>query len=144
MSHFWEFTGLWQETNLLYAQWAKAHGLSMTELLVALSLVEQPQGCRQKDICDRWALPKQTVNSLLKHWHMQNWVISTPDETDRRARRVTLTRQGLAYAGEIARQLIQTENQVWQRMGEETSQEFLAASARYNQYFREACEDEGR
>ncbi len=144
MSHFWEFTGLWQETNLLYAHWAKTHGLSMTELLVALSLVEQPQGCRQKDICDRWALPKQTVNSLLKHWQQQDWVVFTPDETDRRARRVTLTPQGLAYAGEIARQLIRTENQVWRRLGEEDSRELLTATARYNQYFREACEDEER
>lgn len=45
MGYFWEFTGLWQETNMLYADWAKRHGLSLTELLVALSLVEQPQGC---------------------------------------------------------------------------------------------------
>lgn len=144
MGYFWEFTGLWQETNMLYADWAKRHGLSLTELLVALSLVEQPQGCRQRDICRRWALPKQTVNSLLKQWQQQGWVSFAQEPGDRRVRRVTLTSQGLAYAGEIARQLIQTESQVWQRLGQETSQEFLDATARYNQYFREACDHEGK
>lgn len=143
MSYFWDYSRLWQKTNLLYARWAKSHGLSLTQLLVALSLVEQPQGCCQRDICERWALPKQTVNSLLGQWRQRGWVEIHPLESDRRTKGVRLTAQG-AYAGEIARQLIATESQAWQRLGEKDSQAMLTAVARYNQYFQEACNEEGR
>ena len=88
MGYFWEFTGLWQETNMLYADWAKRHGLSLTELLVALSLVEQPQGCRQRDICRRWALPKQTVNTILDGMQKKGYIRLDVLPTDRRSKQI--------------------------------------------------------
>lgn len=143
MSNFWEYITLWQEVNALYEDWAKRHQMSLSELLVALSLIQQPQGCRQSQICRQWGLPKQTVNSLLKQWQKEEWVDFAQDPEDRRARLVALTPKGLSYVGEIARELIQTESLVWERLGEDTSRAFLDATQRYNQLFREACEDEG-
>ena len=142
MSYFWEYTAFWQEMNDLYEDWAKRHGMSFSELLVALSLVQQPKGCRQSDICRHWALPKQTVNSVLKQWQKQEWVTFARDELDRRARRVSLTSHGAAHAGKIARQLIEMESQVWDKMGAETAQLLLETTQQYNRYFREVFEDE--
>lgn len=77
------YTTLWQETNALYEKWAKKHGLSYYELLVILSLADK-SACKQKDICQVWQLPKQTVHTILKAFVQHGWVELTPCEDDRR------------------------------------------------------------
>ena len=67
------YTTLWQETNALYEKWAKKHGLSYYELLVILSLADK-SACKQKDICQVWQLPKQTVHTILKAFVQHGWV----------------------------------------------------------------------
>ena len=73
------YTTLWQETNALYEKWAKKHGLSYYELLVILSLADK-SACKQKDICQVWQLPKQTVHTILKAFVQHGWVELTPCE----------------------------------------------------------------
>lgn len=65
------YTELWRETNALYEDWARKHGLSYYELLVILSLSEKDMVHTQKNICRRWQLPKQTVNSIFKKFYWQ-------------------------------------------------------------------------
>lgn len=40
--------------------------MSLYELLVILSIVEADGTVLQKDICQRFAIPKQTVNAIIK------------------------------------------------------------------------------
>lgn len=84
------YTTLWQETNALYEKWAKKHGLSYYELLVILSLADK-SACKQKDICQVWQLPKQTVHTILKAFVQHGWVELTPCEDDRRNKTIRLT-----------------------------------------------------
>ena len=60
------YNALWLDSSVLYREWAKAHDVSYFELLVILSLTEGP--CSQKEICQKWQIPKQTVNSILKNF----------------------------------------------------------------------------
>ena len=67
------FYALWRENNDIYAEWAQARGLSYFELLVILSLAEGEK--TQRQICDQWTLPKQTVHSILRAFQRQGLFI---------------------------------------------------------------------
>ena len=51
-----------------YSRWAAVHGISYNELLVLYTLREQGY-CTQKQICDRYLLPRQTINHVIGVLH---------------------------------------------------------------------------
>ena len=53
------FYSLWRENNAIYEEWSKAHGLSSNELLFLYSLYEDDNECTQRNISQRWFIPKQ-------------------------------------------------------------------------------------
>ena len=62
-----KYYNLWQETTILYERWARLHGLTYNSLTVLIAVADRRRGtCTQKSICREWALPKQTVNTILK------------------------------------------------------------------------------
>ena len=48
----------------LYAAWSKEHGISYHELLVLYTIRDQGF-CTQKQICDSYLLPRQTMNHVI-------------------------------------------------------------------------------
>ena len=131
------YTTLWQETNALYEKWAKKHGLSYYELLVILSLADK-SACKQKDICQVWQLPKQTVHTILKEFVQHGWVELTPCEDDRRNKTICLTPIGEKNICAIAGELQRCERAVWKKLGAERANALIEYTRRYNQYFQEA------
>ena len=68
---------VWQECNNVYEEWAKAHGLSMNSLLIFFSIQEDKQNCTQKAISQKWLIPKQTVNMILKDFEKRGLIEGT-------------------------------------------------------------------
>lgn len=136
------YTALWRETNMIYEDWAKKHGLSYSELLVILSLAEMKGTCLQKDICRQWTLPKQTVNSVLKNLMGRSLVSLTSYETDRRSKLIQLTKEGKLYVDSIACNLQKAEYSAWTKMGEENTEMLLKTVSLYNSYLKEEVESE--
>lgn len=136
------YTALWRETNMIYEDWAKKHGLSYSELLVILSLAEMKGTCLQKDICRQWTLPKQTVNSVLKNLMERSLVSLTSYETDRRSKLIQLTKEGKLYVDSIAGDLQRAEYSAWTKMGEENTDMLLKTVSLYNSYLKEEVESE--
>ena len=67
-----KYYNLWQETTILYERWARLHGLTYNSLTVLIAVADRRRGtCTQKSICREWALPKQTVNTILKDFEKQ-------------------------------------------------------------------------
>lgn len=60
-----EYYELWGRMDAVYDRWAKAHGMTYTELMVLYALWETKQPITQRDLCQEQHLPKQTVNSVL-------------------------------------------------------------------------------
>lgn len=60
------YYAVWRENNLVYEEWAKAHGLSETGLWVLRAIYYDKESCTQKKISEQWVIPKQTVNMILK------------------------------------------------------------------------------
>lgn len=134
------YNTLWLDSSVLYREWAKAHGISYFELLVILSLTEGP--CSQKEICQKWQIPKQTVNSILKNFLRNHWAELTPAIEDKRNKIILLTKEGRAYMEPLSQKLTDCECAVWEKLGEERQKALMETTALYNKLFREAQADE--
>lgn len=129
-----QYNALWIETNQLYETWARQRGMSLYELLVILSIVEADGTVLQKDICQRFAIPKQTVNAIIKTLTDKGWLELKVSEQDRR---LSLTPEGSAQAAQIAQALQEHEAQVWLRLGLDRAEQLIEHTALYNRHFRE-------
>ena len=146
-----QYNALWIETNQLYETWARQRGMSLYELLVILSIVEADGTVLQKDICQRFAIPKQTVNAIIKTLTDKGWLELKVSEQDRRSRKLSLTPEGSAQAAQIAQALQEHEAQaaqiaqalqeheaqVWLRLGLDRAEQLIEHTALYNRHFRE-------
>lgn len=127
-----QYNALWIETNQLYETWARQRGMSLHELLVILSIVEADGTVLQKDICQRFVIPKQTVNAIIKTLTDKGWLELKVSEQDRRSRNLCLTPVGSAQAAQIARALQEHEAQVWLRLGLDRAEQLIEHTALYN------------
>lgn len=132
-----QYNALWIETNQLYETWARQRGMSLYELLVILSIVEADGAVLQKDICQRFAIPKQTVNAIIKTLTDKGWLELKVSEQDRRSRKLSLTPKGSTQAVQIAQALQEHEAQVWLRLGLDRAEQLIEHTALYNRPFRE-------
>lgn len=134
-----QYNALWIETNQLYETWARQRGMSLYELLVILSIVEADGAVLQKDICQRFAIPKQTVNAIIKTLADKGWLELKVSEQDRRSRKLSLTPEGGTQAEQIAQALQEHEAQVWLRLGLDRAEQLIEHTALYNRnrHFRE-------
>ena len=89
-----KYYNLWQETTVLYERWARHRGLTYNSLTVLIAVAgSAPASCTQKTICQDWALPKQTVNTILKDFAKKGLLELVPVEEDRRSKTIRLTKQ---------------------------------------------------
>lgn len=132
-----QYNALWIETNQLYETWARQRGMSLYELLVILSIVEADGAVLQKDICQRFAIPKQTVNAIIKTLTDKGWLELKVSEQDRRSRKLSLTPKGSTQAVQIAQALQEHEAQVWLRLGLDRAEQLIEHTTLYNRHFRE-------
>ena len=132
-----QYNALWIETNQLYETWARQRGMSLYELLVILSIVEADGAVLQKDICQRFAIPKQTVNAIIKTLTDKGWLELKVSEQDRRSRKLSLTPKGSTQAVQIAQALQEHEAQVWLRLGLDRAEQLIEHTALYNRRVRE-------
>ena len=124
-----QYNALWIETNQLYETWARQRGMSLHELLVILSIVEADGTVLQKDICQRFVIPKQTVNAIIKTLTDKGWLELKVSEQDRRSRKLSLTPEGSAQAAQIAQALQEHEAQVWLRLGLDRAEQLIEHTA---------------
>ena len=106
---------LWKESNIIYEEWAKSHGLSANSLLILQSLYDG--ACTQKAISQRWCIPKQTINTILKDLEARGYLELTAMEQDRRNKQISLTHEGKQFVDTIITQILKKELYVIQQMG---------------------------
>ena len=111
------FYSLWKDENAMYEEWAKEHGLSSNSALVLYSLYESKEACTQKSISQKWSIPKQTVNTILKDFIEKGYIELFAAEEDKRNKLLKLTSSGKTYAGKIIEALHEKELFVIKTMG---------------------------
>lgn len=132
------YYAVWQETNYMYAEWAKAHGISVSCLLALTAIDEGGDDCTQKKISQRWLIPKQTVNMVLKDFENRKFVELLPMQGDKRNKRIQFTEAGREYADTILNELRKVELSAIQKMGIERMHRLSEDGALFIKLFYEA------
>lgn len=127
----------YHKSNYLYEQWAKKHQLSFHALFVLSALWENRENCNQKYISEKWMIPKQTINTILKNFQKQNWIALESMPSDKRNKKITLTPSGQAHAEKIIGALTCLEESVLKQMQPQDR----AAMIRCNELFLSLFQD---
>ena len=109
------YYALWKESNIVYEEWAKSHGMSANSLLILEALYDGI--CTQKEISQKWCIPKQTINTILKDLEAQGYLELTAMEQDKRNKQIELTSKGRLFADRIITQVQEKELYVIRQMG---------------------------
>lgn len=132
------YYAVWQEYNYVYGEWAKAQGLSVNSLLVLSAIHEGGKDCTQRKISQRWMIPKQTVNMILKELERKELVELLPMQEDKRNKLIQFTTTGNEYANTIISQLRKVELYVMEEMGIERMKQLNDNMALFVELFGKA------
>ena len=93
-----------------YYRWAVQSGVTphTLDLLYAL---DDGLPHSQKQICEEWAIPKTTINTVVKACQTAGYITLAPMPDQPRQRQLCLTPAGLAYARQTLEELYIMENQ---------------------------------
>lgn len=108
---------LWKDCTTAYEEWAKTQGLSSNSVLVLYSFYSGEECCTQKSISQKWCIPKQTVNTILKDFQKKGYVEMAMMQEDKRNKLLRLTNSGKKLADEVIEKLRRKETCVMEAMG---------------------------
>ena len=100
----------------LYAAWSKKHGISYHELLV-LYMIRDQGFCTQKQICDSYLLPRQTMNHVILDLRKRELLELSPEHCTGREKAFVLSERGKAYAAPLLDSLDRIEMQAMEVFG---------------------------
>lgn len=132
------YYSIWQEYNYVYEEWAKAHGMSINSLLVLSAIHEGGKDCTQKKISQRWMIPKQTINMILKELERKGLVELIQMQEDKRNKLIEFTQAGDEYADAIISRLREVELYVIEELGLERMKQLNDNLALFTELFSKA------
>lgn len=132
---------LWREISYLYEDWSKAHGLSFNEVMVLYSIYEDSGNCTQKMISQKWLIPKQSVNTILKDFERKGFVEFVPLQSDKRNKLIKPTPTGMEYADRIITELRRLELFIIEQMGVENITQFNNSMALFAELFKKGLSE---
>lgn len=117
MAQLQRYYSLWKDCNAMYENWAKKQCLSSNGVFVLYSFYEDDGNCTQKTISEKWNIPKQTVNTILKDFLNCGYVEMFSMLEDKRNKLVRLTESGRNFAQAVIGKLQEKEIYVIKKMG---------------------------
>lgn len=120
-----------------YYRWAVRSGVTphTLDLLYAL---DDGRPHSQKQICEEWAIPKTTINTVVRSCREAGYITLEPMPDQPRQRQLCLTPAGTAYAREALAELYVLENQAMAAAVKKYGPSFVDALELYCASFREA------
>ncbi|WP_298019354.1 MarR family winged helix-turn-helix transcriptional regulator [uncultured Dysosmobacter sp.] len=117
----------------LYREWAKAHSMSYNEVMTLYAL-DLGRSYTQKQICEEWLIPKQTLNTIVKDLERKGCVCmeSLPGK---REKTVRFTERGHAYAGGHLRELYQMEERAMAALDGDMRRAVVEGAQRFTEAF---------
>ena len=126
----WEYNTIFKENDEVYRCAAKTLGISDCSLWILYTLRTEQEAITQKEICEAFYYPKQTVNSALKKLENEGYIALT-EMKDRRSKKITLTESGKKLAAKTADKLIEAELAAMSELTDEEQKRFIELFRKY-------------
>ena len=121
-----------------YAQLAKNFGISYNELAIFHMLYKHAP-CTQKQIAEKWRLPKQTVNNYCKVL-LEKGLLCTVESRDKREKQLCFTPQGEVQTRAVLEKLEQVEQETLTQFGKKPFEELVTLIRAYQRCFEQVLE----
>lgn len=102
----------------IYSAWSYKHGINYNEMLVLYTIREQGY-CTQKQICDSYLLPRQTMNHVFMGLREQGILQYSKEHSIGKEKAYTLSEQGKEYATPFLKSLDVVETRAIELLGED-------------------------
>lgn len=119
----------------VYSRCAKRHDLTTNELFVLDILWFSPNGCTQKEICERLSANKQTIAAIIARFENKGYITMREVAEDRRNKCISLTARGKAYAEKIIPPAADAENLAMARLNLNDVKELVRLTTRFTENF---------
>ncbi len=124
----------------IYSQWAKKCGSSYNRMLVFYTIREYGY-CIQKQMCDQYLLPRQTMNNIVSALCQEGLLIEDPARRQGREKSYVLTVAGQDYSNRMLASLNAIEERAAQIIGQERIRTMTALVMEYNRALENALEE---
>jgi len=121
----------------------KKRRLSDAELCILYAL-DDGQPHSQKEICEKWLVPKTTVNTITKKWESQGLLTLAAISGKRREMQITLTDSGKAFSKEILDFIYRAEDTALTKTLDKYSDAFIEALEYFGTELKKAFEEEAQ
>lgn len=125
----------------IYAAWAKRHGISYNEMLVLYTIRDQGF-CTQKQICDSYLLPRQTINHVILDMRQRGLLALSPEHCVGREKAFVLTEKGRAYAAPLLASLNAVEIRALGKFGRGDMRDMVETVLAYDQALQSAMDED--
>ena len=129
----------------VYSACSKKHNISYNEMLV-LYTIRDNGFCTQKQICESYLLPRQTMNYVMNDMRARGLLaVSRDNDLTHRAgreKRFVLTEKGKEYAGPLLDSLTRIERQAVERIGREHLRAMADSVLTYSAALQAAIEED--
>lgn len=136
-----EYYAVFIKINSIYSAFAKRKELSYHALFILYAIYHSKGGCTPKEICDKWLIPKQTINSVLRIFDKRGFVCYETCSQDRRNKKITLSAEGLAYTKPLLDSLYSVEKAAFEKMGDETVNNLVQCSQLFYEKMAEGIKE---
>ena len=115
----------------IYSQWAKRCGSSYNRMLVFYTIQEYGS-CTQKQMCDQYLLPRQTMNHVVASLCQEGLLVEDPALRQGREKAYVLTAAGQDYSDRMLASLNTMEDRAAQLLGPEHIRTMTALVLEYD------------
>lgn len=124
----------------LYADWAKKQGIHIN-MLAVFYMLNKYKRCTQKQVCDEWIVPKQTISTLCKQLQQQGFIRFDASSQDKREKMMELTDKGHLFAHPILTKLHQLEQQLLAEFKEQEMMKLIDGLQRFTLLFKQIVDE---
>lgn len=124
----------------IYSAWSEEHGISYHEMLVLYTIREFGY-CTQKQICESYLLPKQTIHNIITALRQKDILEQNTDFSKGREKAFVLTEKGNEYAMPFLQSLDTVENRALELLGKKKLQDLTNLLLEYDRVLNTALEE---
>ena len=129
-----EYFCLYREADNFYHEIALQIGLSDSAFFILFFLLENGEGCLQKDICQMCSISKQTIHSAIKKLEKVDVIYIKQVKKDKR---IYLTSYGHELLNKKIMPIALMENAAFEEMDIEERRELVRLTKKYLTFFKE-------
>ena len=124
----------------IYSEWSSRHNISYNEMLV-LYTIRENGFCTQKQICDNYLLPKQTMNNVIIGLRSRGILQYSEEYSQGREKAFVLSEKGQEYAAPFLKSLDDVESRAIELLGADKIELLTGLLFEYDEALNRALEE---